>query len=91
MNLAKVTGRVWATKKDPGLEGKRLYFIQPLSFSNLPTGDPIVAIDTVDSGTGDLILYVSSYEATIPFQPQLVPVDATIVAVVDRVDLVEGE
>ena len=49
-------------------------------------GGKIVALDTVDSGAGDTVIYVSSTEATIPFKPQLIPTDATIVGIVDRVD-----
>jgi ethanolamine utilization protein EutN len=89
MNLGKVTGKVWATRKDPGLTGKRMLFLQPLSFSNVPIGDPIVALDTVGAGEGDLVMYVSSAEATVPFKSEQVPTDATVVGIVDRVDLVD--
>lgn len=86
MNLGKVTGRVWATRKDKSLEGQRMLFVQPHSFSGTPIGGRIVALDTVDAGVGDTVMYVSSTEATIPFKPGLTPTDATIVGVVDRVD-----
>ena len=86
MNLGKVVGKVWATQKCPGLYGKRLLFIQPLSFGGHVLGDPIVSLDTVGAGTGDMVIYVSSMEATIPFKPELVPTDATIVGITDRVD-----
>ena len=86
MNLGTVTGRVWATRKDPGLKGKRMLFLQPKTFSGKPVGGRIVALDTVDAGVGDTVIYVSSTEATVPFQPALTPTDATIVGVVDRVD-----
>ena len=78
---------MWATQKCPGLIGKRLLFVQPLSFGGAMLGDPIVALDTVDSGVGDKVIYVSSTEATIPFKPDLVPTDATIVGITDRIDL----
>jgi len=77
---------VWATRKTETLEGKRMLFVQPLSFSGHEVGGKIVALDTVDSGAGDTVIYVSSTEATIPFKPQLIPTDATIVGIVDRVD-----
>ena len=66
-----------------------MLFVQPLSFSGQETGGKIVALDTVDSGAGDTVIYVSSTEATIPFKPQLIPTDATIVGIVDRVDHVK--
>ena len=86
MNLGKVTGRVWETRKDGSLEGQRLLFVQPHAFSGTPVGGRIVALDTVDAGVGDTVMYVSSTEATIPFKPQPTPTDATIVGIVDRVD-----
>ncbi len=61
-----------------------------MAFSGTDVGDPIVALDTVDSGVGDTIIYVSSTEATVPFKPLLIPTDATIVGVVDRVDHRDG-
>lgn len=90
MNLGKVTGRVWATRKDGSLEGQRMLFVQPQAFSGTPVGGRIVALDTVDAGVGDTVIYVSSTEATIPFRPQQTPTDATIVGIVDRVDHCNG-
>ena len=69
MNLGRVIGNVWATRKTETLEGKRMLFVQPLSFSGKEVGGKIVALDTVDSGAGDTVIYVSSTEATIPFKP----------------------
>ena len=63
-----------------------MLFIQPTTFSGKEYGSPIVALDTVDSGVGDTVIYVSSSEAAIPFKPLLTPTDATIVGIVDRVD-----
>lgn len=87
MNHGKVVGRVWATQKDPALNGKKLLFVQPLSFSGHPVGEPLVALDTVDAGTGDSVIYVSSTEATVPFKPVPIPTDATIVGILDQIDM----
>ncbi len=86
MNLARVIGNVWATRKSDTLDGHRMLFIQPLTFSGEPTGAPIVALDSVDAGAGDVVIYVSSSEAAVPFRPNLTPTDATIVGVVERID-----
>lgn len=90
MNLGLVIGNVWATQKVDTLEGRRLLVMQPLTFAREPAGAPLVALDTVDAGKGDHVIYVSSTEATIPFRPALTPTDATIVGVVDRIDLESG-
>ena len=86
MNIGRVIGNVWATRKTPTLDGRRMLFVQPMNFKGLDLGDPIIALDTVDAGRGDTVMYVSSSEATVPFKPDLVPTDATIVGVIDRVD-----
>lgn len=86
MNLARVIGNLWATRKYATLKGRRMLLIQPLTFSGEETGTPIISLDTVDAGPGDLVMYVSSSEAAVPFQPALTPTDATIVGVVERID-----
>lgn len=86
MKLARVIGSVWATRKDVRLEARRMLVVQPMSFSGEERGGPIVALDTCDSGVGDVVIYSTASEAAIPFQPGLTPTDATIVGVVDRVD-----
>ncbi|GIV61432.1 MAG: ethanolamine utilization protein EutN [Rhodothermaceae bacterium] len=86
MNLARVIGSVWATRKYASLEGRRMLFAQPLTFGGEPVGRPIVMLDTVDAGPGDVVIYVTSSEAAIPFHPDLTPTDATIVGVVERID-----
>lgn len=90
MNLGRVIGNVWATRKVETLKGRRLLIVQPLTFDRRDAGDPLVALDTMDAGKGDYVIYVSSTEATIPFRPALTPTDATIVGVVDSVDLETG-
>lgn len=88
MNLGHVIGSVWATRKDPSLEGKRMLLVQPLNFDGSLRGGPIAALDTVDAGVGDTVIFVTSVEAALPFRPaqDLVATDATVVGVVDRVD-----
>jgi len=90
MNVGRVIGSVWATRKDPGLEGQRMLVVQPMSFAGKELGSKIIALDTVDSGVGDTVMYVTSTEATIPFKPVQTPTDATIVGVLDRVDHASG-
>ena len=86
MNLGRVIGSIWATHKYPRLEGKRMLLMQPLTFAGENKGRPITSLDTVDAGPGDVVIYVTSSEAAIPFTPGLTPTDATIVGVVDRID-----
>lgn len=86
MNLGRVIGTVVATRKYEGLEGVKLLLVQPLDHTQKKVGDPIVAADTVRAGTGELIYYVNSREAALALDPWFVPVDASIVGIVDDVD-----
>jgi ethanolamine utilization protein EutN len=85
--FAKVIGNVWATRKDENLHQFKMQFIQPLNAHRENSGDPIVAIDTVGAGPGETVLYITAREATIPLPVELAPVDASIVGIVDRIDV----
>ena len=89
MQLGRVIGNLWATRKYPTLTGRRLLIVQPLTFTGAPNGDPLIALDTVDAGTGDVVIYVTSTEATVPFRPALTPTDATIVGIAEEIDHVD--
>jgi ethanolamine utilization protein EutN len=86
MKLGRVIGNLWATRKDPRFEGRRLLIVQPLTFTGALAGSPLIALDTVDAGEGDVVMFSTSSEAAIPFRPGLTPTDATIVGIVERVD-----
>jgi len=85
VRLGRVIGSVWATQKDPSLEGKRMLLVQPVHANGSDAGSPEAALDTVDAGVGDRVLYVTSAEAALPFNPpnELTATDATIVGIVD--------
>ena len=85
MQLARVKGTVVATTIVDGLEGVKLLVIQPLNHDLEAAGATVVACDTVMAGPGDLVYYVKSREAALALDPWFVPVDATIVGIVDAV------
>ena len=87
MKLGRVQGRVWATVKDPQLDGLTLYIVQPVDENDKPLGRAMVAVDTVASNTGDLVYWVGGAEATFPLETRQIPSDVTIVGLVDRLDV----
>lgn len=92
MKLAKVIGTVVASQKYETLEGAKLLIIQPLTWEEKkPMGKPEVAVDTVQAGVGDYVFYVESREASLPLLPEVAPVDAGIVGIVDSIDIHEEE
>lgn len=87
MNLARVIGTIWATRKHPRTEGLKMQLIQPLTGEGKPFGRPLAAFDSVGAGQGELVYYVEQYEATLAFPDRpLTPIDTAIVGIVDRLD-----
>ncbi len=89
MQLGIVCGTLVASRKDERLEGINLLVIQPIKPDGSLTGQRLIATDSVSAGPGERILWVRSKEAANPFAPLEVPTDATIVGIVDLVN-VEG-
>jgi microcompartment protein CcmK/EutM len=85
--LGKVIGNVWATKKYPALQGFKLLFVQPLNGDEEDIGEPIIAVDTIGAGAGEIIYYITASEAVIPLPVDMAPVDASIVGIVDTINL----
>ena len=65
MFLGKVIGNVWATKKHPSLNSLKLMFVQPMNGEYKKTDEPIIAVDTVGSGPGEIIFYITASEAVM--------------------------
>lgn len=87
MFFAKVIGTIWATRKDENLHSFKLQFIQPINAKRESIGDPMVAVDTIGAGPGETVFYITAREATIPLPVEMAPVDASIVGIVDRIDV----
>ncbi|HEX5734625.1 MAG TPA: EutN/CcmL family microcompartment protein [Blastocatellia bacterium] len=87
MQLARVIGTVVATVKNDLLEGRKLLVIQPLDARYEHSGKPMVAIDSVGAGYGEVVFWCRGKEASFPFMPSEVPTDCTIVGIVDSVFL----
>ena len=85
MRLGRVTGRLWSTVKLDAYEGRRFLVVQPIDQHQVDVGDPFVALDAIGAGPGETIYWVRGREACIPFYPDQVASDATVVGIVDRI------
>jgi ethanolamine utilization protein EutN len=83
MQLARVIGNVVSTVKNATLEGRKLMVIQVLDGDLRPVGKPLVAVDSVGAGAGELVFWCRGKEASFPFEGSEVPTDCTIVGIVD--------
>lgn len=88
MQLARVVGTVVSTQKTQNLTGMKLLIVEPLDPRTLAaTGKPLVAVDGVGAGEGEVVLYVSGSSARLTERTKDRPVDATIMAIVDFVEV----
>jgi ethanolamine utilization protein EutN len=87
MYLGKVIGSIWATRKYEAINGYKMLFVQPINASLEKTGEPIIALDTVGAGAGEIVFYVTASEAVIPLDVDMAPVDASIVGIVDSINV----
>ena len=88
MKVAKVIGNIWSTRKDEKLRSYKLLVVHPI---NLLTGAkeaaPIIAADTIGAGVGETVIYVGGSSARSAAGDMSVPVDATVVGIVDDQEL----
>lgn len=91
MILARVIGTVVATRKDDKLSGLKIQIVQPVSFTDMsPDGKPLVAVDAVGAGVGEIVMVCSGSSARQTSRTKDTPCDAVIMAIVDSLD-VAGE
>ncbi len=86
MILARVIGTIWATRKYETVKGYKLQFIQPVDAKLNEVGDPVVAVDTIGAGPGEIVFYATSSESVIAMDVDMAPVDASIVGIVDSIN-----
>lgn len=89
MNLGRVIGSLWASRKVETFVGVPLLVVQPIGGDEKPTGKPLVAADTVGAGPGETVFYITAREAVLGLTGDLdspTPVDAAILGIVDFLD-----
>ena len=83
MQLARVIGTVVSSVKNEALEGRKLLIVQSLNKNLEPSGKPLVAIDAIGAGVGELVFWCRGKEASFPFKREDTPTDCTIIGIVD--------
>ncbi|MBA4313659.1 MAG: ethanolamine utilization protein EutN [Chlorobiaceae bacterium] len=89
MFLGKVVGTVWATRKDEELVGMKFQIVKHAGLDYKLKDTFVVAVDTVQAGVGDTVLVCSGSSARQTALTKNKPVDAVIMAVVDKLDIIE--
>ena len=90
MLIARVVGDVVSTLKDDKMVGRKLLIVREVSVENEIVGKPVVAVDTMDAGIGDVVLIAQGSSARQTSTTKETPTDAVIMAIVDSLE-VEGK
>ncbi len=87
MKLGRVIGTVWSTRKDENLVGMKFLIVRDLNLDYSEKNSFTVAVDSVGAGVGEIVLYASGSSARQTVLTKNRPVDAVIMAIVDKLDV----
>ncbi|QUG43557.1 EutN/CcmL family microcompartment protein [Psychrobacillus sp. INOP01] len=91
MQLGKVIGNVWATRKEEGLQGLKLLIVQPVDVQGKPVRTQFVAADRIGAGIGDDVLVTSGGSSRYIMRENPIPIDAVIIGIIDSTEVERGE
>ncbi|MDO4274660.1 MAG: EutN/CcmL family microcompartment protein [Eubacteriales bacterium] len=87
MEIGRVIGNVWATKKDEGISGQKLLVINVMKGLGQEKESLMVAADVIGAGIGDMVLVVRGTPARLVVGDGGTPVDLAVVAIIDSLDI----
>lgn len=90
MYLAKVIGTVVSTNRNEQLTGLKLLMIKRLDQKLEGCDEVEVAVDAIGAGVGETVIVCKGGSARIPFGERQVPADATIIEIVDILEVKDG-
>lgn len=87
MLLARVIGNVVATQKNARYQNARVMLVQPINPDGTSRGGSLLALDSVDSGEGDVVLVLQEGwgASTAATGEPGAAIDSAIVGVVDYI------
>src|ERR1035438_7720730 len=93
MRLGIVRGHLTLNQAVEAFRGKTLVVLEPVTMENLRTGNgkgggkALVAVDALGAAEGQMVAFTEGREASNPFWPDAVPVDAYCSLIVDSIDV----
>jgi len=91
MRLGIVRGHLTVNPAVAAFHGKTLVVLEPVTMENLRAnngrggGKSLVAIDSLGAAEGQMVAFTEGREASNPFWPDAVPVDAYCSLIVDSI------
>jgi len=90
MQVCIVIGNAWATKKEDSLSGLKFMVVQRIEPSDGSRHESFIAVDCVGAGIGEEVLVVTGSAARQRISSEGIPVDASIVGILDEVEIGRG-
>ena len=87
MKLGRIVGTVVSTRKAETIESLKLYVVRDLSIAMADRESFVVAADAVGAGVGEVVLYASGSSARQTEATDKRPIDATVMAIVDHLEI----
>ena len=87
MFLGRVIGTVWSTKKDENLVGAKFLIVRQIDIEMKDKDNFVVAVDSVGAGEGEVVLVATGSSSRQTNFTKNKPVDAVIMAIVDKLDI----
>lgn len=88
MIIGEIVGNVVSTNKAEELTGKKMLIVQPVDMTTLEKeGKPLVSIDTVGSGNGEIVMVVGGSSARQTNLTKDTPIDSAIVGVINTIEI----
>ncbi len=88
MQVAIVKGSVVSTNKTDKLHGLKLLIVAPIDLATFEEkGSPIVAIDTVGAGAGEVVMLCGGSSSRQTPLTENKPSDMAIVAIIDSIEI----
>ncbi len=87
MFLGRIIGTVWSTKKDENLVGAKFLIVRQVDLKLKEKDNFVIAVDSVGAGEGEIVLVATGSSARQTEFTKNKPVDAVIMAIVDKLDV----
>jgi len=97
MRIGVASGSVTLSRYHPAVMGAQWKIVIPMSLADLdrqeanPETEELVVYDQLGVGVGEWVAFSEGVEASMPFYPNPVPVDAYAAAILDMVTLDHSE
>ncbi len=87
MILGKVCGQIYSTINHPFYDHKRLLIIDKLTIDGKPSGDYLIAIDSVGAGYDETVLVIDEgNSARQIIDDKSAPLRSIVIGIVDEID-----